>query len=269
MVFSVLLTVTLLAQVHSATVQQPPHIRHLRMLAQVHRVWDPNTGKQMGVVPFALANDFTPGIRDSAKFEVDLRGADRGNADMADALTHSAAMLFPAAPRMSGAFYIPLPGKPSKWRVTAHEPEGRAEKHIELAVTPLVEGPFALSDVVIGSAQQGVSWTPGSVPISLAPKQIVFSDRWVQLNYQVRSESARTGLRTRLIITRIIDETAQDGEVITLGFPGERVAAGLNLVQREIDASRLSGSRYRIDVEVLDKAGLSLGMTSGMIELVR
>ncbi len=174
------MTLALLAQVQSATLLQPPHIRHLRMLAQVHRVWDPATGQQMGVVPFALANDFTPGIRDSANFDVDIRGAEKSTAALPDASVHASATLFPASPRMSGAFYLPLPSKAGTWRVTA-----------------------------------------------------------------------------------------QEGEVITLGFPGERVVAGLNLVQREIDASRLPGSRYRIDVEVFAKEGQSLGKASGMIELVR
>jgi hypothetical protein len=265
----ILLTVALLGQVQSATLLQPPKIRHLRMLAQVHRVWDPSTGKPMGVVPFALANDFTPGIRDSATFAVELRDHITEAARERDATGPAIGQLFPGSPRMSGAFYAALPVKPAKWQVVAHEPGGRAEKKIDLQVAPLPEGPFVISDVMIGSERQGVAWQPGALPVSLAPKQIVLTDGSIQLNYQIRTISAHQSLRTSFLITRVVEESDQEGEVLKLVFPDERVVVGVNQIQREIDASRLPGSRYRLDVEVFAKDGTSLGKTTGMLELVR
>ena len=249
----------------------PPPVRdhHVRMGAQVHRLWDPASGNQIGLVPFVLAVDIFFHIGDSAVFNVDLRAQSRPSQSETDSPAHRTVVLQGSSPRASGALSFVIPAAPGDWRIIVKEAGRKLESSIDLPLSRIREASLAFSDLVIGARGQGVTWRLAGEEITLAPNQIVSATELIQVYYQVRADTAVAQARTRMTVFRVIANSVQEDEVVSLSFPAEPIPTGISHVQREIDVSHLGGSRYRVMVEVLAPNGERIGTTTGMLELIR
>ncbi|MEP6591017.1 MAG: hypothetical protein ABJC19_07525 [Gemmatimonadota bacterium] len=266
-----IVALALLAQVYtpSTRVVLVPINHPVRALAQLHRLWDPSTGRQVAVIPFALAVNFSvQRRRDSVTFRVGLTGAQRTRTSP-DSAAARTVVLYTEAARQTGALSHPISDHPERWTVKVSRESPPWKERFEFAVVPLVEGAFAISDLVVGAAGQGTPWPLGRDTVALAPRQIVFTTGSIQVSYQLRSERARSGLQTIFVFTRVIDDADLADRSTTIRFKDASVPKGISLQQRDIAAAQLSGSRYRLDVSIATEDGTLLASRSGMLELVR
>lgn len=264
-----MLTVVLLAQV-VATSPAPPVRRYpieVKLTARVHRLWNPADQQQLAVAPFSLAVPLR-WSGDSVGYGVELR-PETNTRPSRDTPAHLELFARGGTTRTLGVVAGPVPAEPDFWRVVARQAGMTRENLATFRLSRLREGNFALSDLVVGAAGQGVSWALGADTVTLAPDEVLLATERIQLFYQIRSTRPLSDLCTKMTVTRVVAQESQADQVFTLGFRTPRVPAGITSVQREIDATRLTGSRYRIDVIVTTADGTFLGATRGMLELVR
>ncbi|MES2305628.1 MAG: hypothetical protein V4558_08975 [Gemmatimonadota bacterium] len=242
-----------------------PH--EARVMARVHRIWDPGTGEQLAVAPFQV-NVGTYSTRDTARLEVELRP--ESNARPARETPAHLELAVSGRPGIAtGVVAGPIPAEPDFWRVVARENRPFRESLATFRLARLGEGAFALSDLIVGVAGQGPRWMVGPDTIAMAPQAMIVATERIQLFYQMRSAQPLRDLRTRLTVTRVVENESQDDQLITFTFSTPNVAQGITAVQRDIDVSRFTGSRYRVDITVSTASGRYLGAARGMLELVR
>ncbi|MEO5799749.1 MAG: hypothetical protein ABIZ70_13830 [Gemmatimonadales bacterium] len=263
-----MIIVALLAQVLQASpapARANPH--DTRVMARVHRVWDPATGEQLAIAPFQL-NVITWGSRDSVRFEVELR-PESNTRPAPESLAHTDLLVSGRAAIVTGAVAGPIPVEADFWRVVARENQPFRESLATFRLARLGAGAFALSDLIVGVEGKGPRWLLGADTVAMAPQAMIVANERIQLFYQMRSAAPLRDLRTRLIITRVVENESQDDQVLTIAFSTPNVPAGITAEQRDIDVSRFTGSRYRVDVTVSTATGRLLGAARGMLELVR
>lgn len=226
------------------------------VIAQVDHLWDPATGQPIDLLPYTIiGNDLA--TTDSAGERtalVDLAFRRWGSAGASDTTMRLSLTLPPNAarhPAFTGYLVVPTLRGLDAWSLTATQAELRHGGVYQDNKPPLDGGPLVLSDVVLGMASQGVTWTTGVRRIALAPQGVVVRAEPVQLYYQVKSDVDRSGVRTKVTLFPEGADRATAVPAMQIGFEGP-IHRGLNEVERELVVSRLASGRYWFDVEVKD-----------------
>src|SRR5690606_9475075 len=137
----------------------------------------------------------------------------------------------------------------TSWSLLARQGSDRGGRVFSSNLPPLGDAPLILSDLVIGSAPQGVAWN-GSVP--LAPLGGVDRKQPVSLYFQIRSDTPHRSATTAITVYRI--DRNREEAAIALSFEGE-VAAGLTEIRRDLGLDRLDKGDYRLEVRVTTAEG--------------
>jgi hypothetical protein len=89
----------------------------------------------------------------------------------------------------------------------------------------------------------------------------------ITLWFQVRSEQELRDARATITITRIVGENVDDEQILSVAFNTD-IGSGITSFDRAIDATRLGGSRYRLDVSVVSADGSVRAEQTTMLEMV-
>ncbi|MDZ4258563.1 MAG: hypothetical protein U0974_16500 [Gemmatimonadales bacterium] len=228
--------------------------RTIRPIARIHRVWDPRSGRVLGVVPWAIPTRDVAGGRDTTTtFTLTVRQWDPATGAWLEAAIPRALRLPRDRSRdgyLTGHAVVASTAGVSAWSVvTVQDTTGWGRAWAD-HVAPLGGGALSLSDVVLGAVSQGQSWTTsGGTTVPLAPLGAFDRKEPVTLYWQVKSTLSREQLRTTVAFYKVEADGTEPALQISYSGP---VAAGLNEELREVDIGRLDGGRYRIEVRVTD-----------------
>lgn len=233
--------------------------RHLDVTAQFLRLWHPRTGAIMALVPWAIAaDDLTDGVAKKARaldLRLELRWYDPASGMSRDSSIVGSIPL----PKRSGsdafvsgvAVMSASPGI-TAWSVVAVRDSSASGRSFTTAAEPLAGGSLQLSDLVLGVAGHGVSWSAPTGPVVLAPLGTVERKTPVQLYYQVRNTLAVTELATTVAVAEVGQRDAPPAFNVTFRH---QVNSGINEMRRELDLDRLKSGRYLLTVVVSDERG--------------
>jgi len=225
-------------------------------VAQLARVWDPASGAMLAVVPYAvrvgdvLRDEDSTGI--TATMAVTLRQWDPGSAEwqstdfvrrlrLPDRLRNNA--------HLTGFLVTPSTPGTGAWSLVVAQGDAYRGRAWADRLPSLGGSALRLSDLVLGAASQGQSWTTtrGTV-VPLGPLGAFDKDEPVSLYWQVRSESAHEQAH----VTIALHEVGARGDsrpALEVTFEG-RIGAGLTEWQRDLGVERLDGGAYRVEVVV-------------------
>lgn len=228
------------------------------VIAQVDHLWDPATGSPIDLLPYTIiGNDLA--AHDNAGQRtalVDLAFRRWGSAGARDTIWHLSLALPPHAPKhpaFTGYLVVPTVMGLDAWSLMATQVELRHGGVYQDEKPPLDSGPLALSDLVLGSASQGLTWEIGGRHIALAPQGVVLQNELVQLYYQVKSEVDRASVRTKVTVFPEGADRVTATPAMQIAFDTP-VRSGLNEIERELSMSRLVAGKYWFEIEVADPA---------------
>jgi hypothetical protein len=237
---------------------QPPKVpdekHHLVVAADAWRLWDPVSGAPIQLLGLALpvrGMEFTGrGADRSATVDINFRqwtlpGTWRDTGFVRQ-------VRVPESAGDDGTYLTSLviPGAdlPSWIVMVSQSTLRRGGSYLDLR--PTVSGTdLELSDLVLGSPEQGLVWNSGVTAGSLAPIHAFSRKQTIQLYYQVRADTARPTVNVRITVRRIVDGLPTDQSVISVAAV-TTVKRGINEAQRELDLSRLPPGDYELGVEI-------------------
>jgi hypothetical protein len=239
----------------TALAMAPLPIDGTRLMGESLRLWYPRTGTQLAVVPWALAVD---GLKVPGSVStIDLRFANRGLARSsgADTVIRRRLGFERGHTHESGVFLVTYPREGMSWTLSAREHGGPHSSVIEGSQSRLPESGATLSDLIIGARGQGVVFSVGDHEIVLAPKQLVTRTEWLDVYYQLRSDSALSNLMTTIDFVQLFGGVPVDSlPALSLAFSSS-ARKGITEVQRELKVAQLPASQYRVDVVVRSAEG--------------
>jgi hypothetical protein len=141
------------------------------------------------------------------------------------------------------------------WSLVATQPDQRRGRSFDVSTPGLSPGAIALSDLVVGSEAQGLTWNFHNAEIPLAPTGSVDRRTPISLYYQVKSDQARADLKITVALYRT-DVSAREA-ALQVSFD-QAVQRGINELAPTIDVSRLEKGGYRLEVRVADATGTIL-----------
>lgn len=233
---------------------------HLTLSAHLHRVWDPTTGRELGLVPWAvrvadLETEKTSGGRENS-LTLALEASAPSVGSWWDSTTTRHLRLpdrLPDDAQVTGVLEATLPTDITAWSLVARQGHERGGRVFNLDSPPLEQGPLVLSDLIVGAKRQGLDWRVGVKSVPLAPLGIVDHKAPVSLYFQIRSAVAHDTATIAITVSRT--DGANDKDLISVAF-ASRLGAGLTEVQRELGAQRLDPGRYMLRVRVTTPDGL-------------
>ena len=132
----------------------------------------------------------------------------------------------------------------------------------------LPSGTLVLSDLVLGAETQGLIWNLHNVAIPLAPTSVLDRGTTVSLYYQIKSETARSDLRTTVAVYKVKPGVAIDADTAALEVTFDQaVNSGVNEVAPTLDVSRLDKGSYRLEVRITDTAGVKITRRDVLLDL--
>ena len=143
----------------------------------------------------------------------------------------------------------------SAWSLVATQPDQRRGRAYDLSTPGLGTGPLALSDLVLGAETEGLKWNLHNVEIPLAPVSVLDRKAAISLYYQIKSESARSDLRTTVSLYKLNDGEVRDSAALQVSFE-QVVQRGVNEVAPTLDVSHLDKGHYQLMVVIADPAGV-------------
>ncbi len=158
-----------------------------------------------------------------------------------------------AAPPITGYRILPLFRGSVSSTVAVNQGETYGTMSIEGAMA-LDDRPYGLSDIVLGVAEQGLSFPLGEDTVTLAPLNIVKRKKAVELYYQLRAENGAPDLRTDIVLHRIVKGEILAVAELTLASKTP-MHAGINTVRRDLNIATLVGGDHQLDVTVRDASG--------------
>lgn len=231
----------------------------ISMAAELSRVWDPRSGAPLAVIPYAIKVGDVDRTEDStgvtATLALTLRQWDPGKASWqsTDVIRR---LRLPAKLRnsshLTGYLVTPTSTGVSAWSLVAQQGSDRRGRAWQDDKPALGAGTLRLSDLILGEASQGQTWTTTSGrEVPLAPLGTHDRKESVSLYWQVRSAVPRAEVSTRVALS----EVGARGEkpAIEVAFTGP-LTAGINELQRELGISRLDKGEYRLELTVSDRA---------------
>lgn len=239
--------------------------RHLRTVGQLLRLWHPRGGQPIALLPWAvnlkdLTDDRSAG--NEGTIELVVRAL-VGASTVAREWSYTRGFRVPASVRddayLTGLLELDADHALSAWSLFAREGGNRSGRVFDTAVPVLEGGELALSDLIIGSERQGLSWDGFSEPVPLAPLGAVDRRYPVSLYFQVKSAASHDSARVAIAVYR----TTRDREesALTVSVDG-RVVAGLTEIRRELGLDRLDAGRYRLEVTITTPGGLEATRSS-------
>jgi hypothetical protein len=254
-----LLEVALLFQVVSRPMVVAPAEYRTRVMAEVFRVWDPETGGPMRLTAWSVAVDGFWRRNDSLPMEVSHRFSPRAGPRIETARREVASA---NRRHVVGADLAPYSGERAEWslRVKVDRPSHGTEAKGTLEA--MTQEPLALSDIIVGDTAQQLVVTIGQQEVVLAPRQAIRRDSPLVIYFQVRSPVASESTRFTYRLRRITGGVPVEDEELRIGVVGS-LQAGITSVEQTLGVSQLTGDHYELEIQVeVDAARIARGTTA-------
>jgi hypothetical protein len=247
--------------------------RNIAMHSELHRLWDPLTQAPIALVTYALPvkelSVQSRGPQRTTVVDLELRQWDGAVEKWRDT-SFSRHFELPDTnvkrPNLVGFVAVGSTPGVSAWSLVATQPDQRRGRAFDLSTPGLGTGPVALSDLVLGAETEGIRWSLHNVDIPLAPTGSLDRKAVISLYYQIRSESARSDLRTTVALYKLDDGAVRDSAALQVSFE-QVVRRGVNEVAPTLDVSRLDTGRYQLMVVIADPAGSALSRRHVILDL--
>jgi hypothetical protein len=228
----------------------------IRALGQVHQLWHVTTGDPMLIVAYGMRLQDLRVTTDSAGVErADVALVLRWwHPELAEWNEDSLPGLLPVPATRTGEthltgfkVYTGVAGVGS-WGLVAAQPGGRWGRAYG-RLTPLADGPLAVSDLILAPESRGLSLVHGADRIFLSPGGSVVGTAPLRLYYQVRSTERHAQVATTIEVRRVGAAGTDSLPAIQLSFTGA-LEAGITPIAREVSVAELRSGRYQLDVTV-------------------
>jgi hypothetical protein len=248
--------------------------RNVQVASQLSRLWDPLSGFPISLVTYAvpekdLSIQQKGGERTTA-LDLELRQWDpEGNRSRDTVFSRHFILPDTSLKRPNLVGFVVVPSAPtvSAWSLVLTQPDHRRGRRYDVNTSGLHDGPLVLSDLVLGAETQGLVWNLHNVAIPLAPTSVLDRSATVSLYYQIKSESARSDLRTTVALYKGWALPADaDTAALQVAFD-QAVNSGVNEVAPTLDVSRLDKGSYRLEVRITDTAGVTITRRDVLLEL--
>ena len=246
--------------------------RNVQMMSHLHRLWDPLTGTPLAMVTYAVPTSElsvqSANGRRTTVIDLELRQWDAGTERWRDT---SFARHFEIPdtsvkrPNLVGFFTVPSSPGVSAWSLVATQPDQRRGRVYDVSGGGLGAGPVALSDLVLGVEEQGITWSFHNVAIPLAPVQVLDRKNPISLYYQIKSDAVRGDLRTTVSLFGG-KGTSPDSAALQVSFE-QAVQRGVNEIAPTIDVSHLNTGHYFLEVRITDAAGVVVSRRGVALDL--
>ncbi|HEY4099956.1 MAG TPA: hypothetical protein VGM20_03670 [Gemmatimonadales bacterium] len=243
------------------------------MRARLHRLWDPGNGSSIALVTYALdakdvaiqPNAPTP----TASVEMALRTwnptvdswtdtAFTRRWNVPDSNIHN--------PELDGFLVVHSTPGVTSWSLVAAQGTSRRGRAWDVMTPGLAAGPLAISDLVIGTGGETMTWQLRGEPIPLAPDGAVDRKVPMSLYFQIRSDAPRPDLRATVALYRVGGSSRDTLPALQVGF-AQQLRAGIDEIAPQIDLSQLDRGDYRIEVLLGDADGHTLVRRSAILQL--
>ncbi|HEY4321810.1 MAG TPA: hypothetical protein VGM77_11620 [Gemmatimonadales bacterium] len=238
----------------------PRGMANLGVTADLHRLWDPETLAPIAMVTYALrAADLAltgaPRQRTaSVNLAVHLASTD-GAVRRDTTWTTSVILPDSSVKREAIVGYTIIPSTPQvgAWSFAAQQAQLRYGRSYDVMTPPLSTTTVALSDLVIGVANEGLTWRFHGTTIPLAPVAEFRRSVPMSLYYQVRNDGAAATTRATVAVYRL--STGEPAVLALQVATDQPVRHGLTESTRSLDLSRLNTGSYRIEVSIAAGSG--------------
>jgi len=247
-----ILHLALLLQTRTIMVRQEDRPA-VRVSTQVFRLWNPASGEPLAVVSYIASVLPLTATERPIVMELTFSGDSKHPFARHDTSIVARLPFASRAPRMNGYILLPVDLAASSWTLKAEWPGLPDGQRWVERFEPLGRDTFALSDVVLGVEGEEVQGLVAAHVGTPVPRVLMKRAEFVAVYYQLKSDIARKDVLTTVRVMRVIGGKEQEEEMLRVGFRAN-VVPGVNEIQRDIDVSRLPGSRYYIDVTVSDSA---------------
>jgi hypothetical protein len=243
------------------------------MKARLHRLWDPVNGSSIALVTYALgAKDVAiqPNVpTPTASVDLSLRTwnpavdswtdtAFTRRWNVPDSNIHN--------PELDGFLVVHSTPGVTSWSLIAAQGTSRRGRAWDVTTPGLASGALAISDLVIGTGGETMTWQLRGEPIPLAPDGAVDRKVPMSLYFQIRSDAQRSDLRATVALYRVGGSSRDTLPALQVGF-AQQLRAGINEIAPQIDLSQLDRGDYRIEVLLGDAGGHTLVRRSAMLQL--
>jgi hypothetical protein len=240
-----------IATTHDDNSLRPAH--PIATVAHVARVWDPASLDPLAVIPYAFRlGDLERAADSTVAMHLAIRQWSAARGEWQEAAFDRTLRVrgrHDDDARLTGYSVVRSAADVSAWALHASQGADRGGRAWGDHLAPLGAGPLRLSDLVIGAASQGESWTTtrGTV-VPLGPLGAFDKDEPIALYWQVRSTATHENARITVALYQI--SARGDAEpALEVSFEG-RVAIGLTEWQRDLGVRQLDDGEYRIEVVV-------------------
>lgn len=237
-----------------------PGAPRIELSGQLIRLWHPATGAPVGILGYAVQRR---GLRaDSGRIDnriavaaLNVRQYEWETAEWRDTTVRISLPVTNdlANPPVTGFLKLPVFRGTLTWTLGVQQPGryGAVSTEGSLALAP--KG-YAVSDLVLGVVEQGLSVPLNGDTIVLAPLNIVKRNRPVELYYQLKADSSAEALRTEVVLHRIVAGRVAEDPAISWSTrtPSD---AGINTVHRQLNIAALVGGDYQLDLRIRNAAG--------------
>ena len=247
--------------------------KNIPLVSRLHRLWDPLSSAPIALVTYALPiKDLS--VQESAGkrttvVDLELRqwapAADRWR-DTTFSRHFNVPDTSVKRPNLVGFVVVPSTSTVSAWSLVATQPDHRRGRAYDVRTSGLQDGPVVLSDLVLGSEAQGLTWNLHNVEIPLAPTTVLDRNTAVALYYQIKSTAARSDLRTTVALFKVEGGVARDTAALQVAFD-QAVSRGVNEVAPALDVSRLDKGSYLLEVRLTDANGTVLTRRNVALDL--
>jgi hypothetical protein len=219
--------------------------------ARRYRLWNTATGAPMMVMPYAIDVD----RRDTAKTgNIEVRQS--GGEDVVD--TSFVVDLAGGRGHTTGIVVGRAPSTGESWNIVARFGSAARLAGAYGDGQAAIGGSVGLSDLVLSAGVDTVSARVGSRVVIMTPFAPFARSEPLHLYCQLRSASPRTGFTSTTAIYQV-DKFGHRGKaLIAIRAPVDIRAAGIQDIDRVLDASRLAAGSYELDVQILNAAGTAV-----------
>jgi hypothetical protein len=247
--------------------------KNVPLVSRLHRLWDPLSSAPIALVTYALPINDLSIQEDAGKrttvVQLELRQWDP-TADRWRDTTFSPHFVLPDTnlkrPNLVGFVAVATTPGVSAWSLVATQPDQRRGRAYDVNTPGLPNGPVVLSDLVVGAEAQGLTWNFHNVEIPLAPVNAVDRKATVSLYYQIKSDEARSDLRTTVALYQVENGVARDTAALQVTYD-QGVRAVINEVAPTLDVSRLDKGSYSLEVRLIDARGTVVARRRVMLDL--
>ena len=232
------------------------------LVARRVRLWGA-AGAGIAIIPYRFTlNTTRRANRDSGQAVPMSAGFVLRQADSGGGSTSDSTWIQPLRPsagtrgalEVEGFVVIPAAANQTSWQLTATtDPDGAHAEVLQSAQAPHPGSTILLSDFLLGSASNGLTWCRGGATIRIAVSDTFPRRDVMHVYYQLQSNAAYADVRTTLTVSNVTNPQSTTGR-LQIFFDG-RLAAGLSDADRELELSRLRPGRYLLELQVAEPHG--------------